>query len=95
MVRKILQPFYTAYAILVFAVLFLILLLPVLLISIGNNARSRERIWQVLRVGARLLLLLFFMPIKVIGQRPRGRFVIVANHISYLDAVVLLSLIHI
>ena len=53
---------------------------------------GKERRWRVIRWAARLLLRLLGIPIKVVGQEnlPVGQAcVVVANHASYMDGVVL------
>ncbi len=90
MVRKILQPFYTAYAVITFVAGLLINFPFFLLISIGNNIAARRAIYTIVRYWASSWLWMIGMPLKISGQKPRkGRYVVVANHISYLDTVVL------
>jgi 1-acyl-sn-glycerol-3-phosphate acyltransferase len=92
MVRKILQPFYTAYAVTIFVIGLLINFPFFLLISIGNNIAARRALYTITRFWATSWLWLTGMPLKIIGNPPtEGRYVIVANHISYLDPVVLFS----
>ncbi|MCW3122088.1 MAG: 1-acyl-sn-glycerol-3-phosphate acyltransferase [Flavipsychrobacter sp.] len=90
MVRKVLQPFYTAYVIITFAVSILLAFPFFVLISLGNNATSRKAIYTIIRYWCIGWLWLIGMPVKIIGKRPRtGRYVIVANHISYLDTLII------
>lgn len=92
MVRKILQPVYTAYAVITFIIGLLINFPFFLLISLGNNIAARKTLYIIIRYWARIWLWVIGMPLEVIGPRPpKGRYVIVANHISYLDPVVLFS----
>ena len=92
MVRKILQPFYTAYAVITFVIGLLINFPFFLLISTGNNIRARRTIYNIIRHWANVWLWITGMPLKRVGQLPpKRRYVIVANHISYLDAVVVFS----
>ena len=90
MVRKILQPFYTVYAVTTFVIGLLINFPFFLLISIGNNIAARSAIYTIIHYWARILLWVIGMPLKISGAKPpQGRYVITANHISYLDTVVL------
>ncbi len=94
MVRKLLQPFYTVYIILTF-VAGLLLLFPVFLaVSIANNAWSRRTIWRIIRPWSQTWLWIIGMPLRIQGQKPmKRRYVVVANHISYMDTVVVFSAI--
>lgn len=50
--------------------------------------------WAVTRAWSRLWLWLVGMPLKVHGKFPKkGRFVIIANHVSYLDPIVIFDLL--
>lgn len=90
MVRKLLQPFYTAYVILTFAASILIAFPFFVLISIGNNVAARKAIYTIIRYWSIGWLWLIGMPVRTIGKFPsRGRFIIVANHISYLDTLII------
>ena len=63
-----------------------------MLISIGNNIAARRTIYNIIRYWAKVWLWLTGLSLEVIGQRPPGkRYIIVANHISYLDTVVVFS----
>lgn len=90
MFRKLLQPFYTAYVIITFCVSVLTAFPFIVLISIGNSAASRKAIFTIIRYWAKVWLWAIGMPVKVQGERPgHNRYVIVANHISYLDTIVI------
>jgi 1-acyl-sn-glycerol-3-phosphate acyltransferase len=87
--RRILQPFYTFYAVTTFLVGLFITFPFYLLLSMGNTPRTRGAIYSIVRIWARTWLWVTGMPLKVSGPiPPKGRYVIVANHISYLDTVV-------
>ncbi|XZF12974.1 lysophospholipid acyltransferase family protein [Chitinophagaceae bacterium MMS25-I14] len=88
MIRRIFQPFYTAWALLTF-VLSVLLAFPLFaLISIGNSPKSRRAIWWIIHNWAKLWMLIIGMPLRLKGPRPApGRYVVVANHISYIDAI--------
>ncbi len=89
MVRKILQPFYTAYAVITFLIGLFINFPFFLLISIGNNITARRTLYTIIRYWAKCWLWVVGMPLKIVGAVPPDRrYVIVANHISYLDPVV-------
>jgi len=88
--RKILQPVYTAYAIVSFAIVLIVTCPFLLLLSLGNNAASRRAIYSIMSGGARIWLLIAGMPLRISGdRRPPGRHIVVANHISYLDTVMI------
>src|ERR1700733_7361744 len=92
MVRKILQPFYTAYAVITFLIGLFINFPFFVLISLGNNIAARRTLYTITRYWAKLWLWVAGMPLEIIGNRPpERRDIIVANHISYLDPVVLYS----
>lgn len=80
---------YAAYTAVVFTVLALLALLIVLLLP-GLAARR-----GLVRIAARLFLFLVGMRVRVVnpGNLPAGPCVIVANHASYLDGVVLKAIL--
>ena len=90
MLRKIVQPFYTAFVVITFLISLSIVFPLVALVSLGNSAKSRRGIYGILRTWSTLWLWLIGMPVRKKGIVPlQGRFVIVANHISYLDTIVI------
>jgi len=90
MFRKIIQPFYTAYVVATFVVSILIAFPFFLIISLGNNTLSRKAIYSIIRVWSILWLWLIGMGVKKTGKKPpKGRYIVVANHISYLDTLVI------
>lgn len=90
MLRKILQPFYTAYVVVSFAIGFFIAFPFFVLLSIGNNKQSRRIIYTIIKYWSRGWLWAIGMPLKKLGPQPVARrYIVVANHISYLDTVVL------
>ena len=94
MMRKLLQPFYTAYVVLSFVAGLLLLFPLFLLVSIPNNSWSRRTIWRIIRPWSQIWLWLIGMPLRIQGPKPPAkRYVIVANHISYMDTVVIFSAI--
>jgi len=75
---------------LTFAVSVLIAFPFFVLISLGNNAAARRTIWTIIHYWAFGWLWISGMPLKRKGKKPPpGRYVIVLNHISYLDAIVI------
>jgi 1-acyl-sn-glycerol-3-phosphate acyltransferase len=88
MLRFLWQPLYFAFAISTFSASVLLAFPFVLLISAGKSKRSRRLIWTIAHWWGKLWLWLIGMPLKITGNYPdKGRYVIVANHISYLDAI--------
>lgn len=87
-VRTLLQPFYTAWVIATFLASLLLAFPFFLLISLGNNHRSRRTIAYIVKVWSRGWLVVIGMPMRRVGPRPpHGKYVVVANHISYLDTI--------
>ncbi len=90
MLRKLLQPFYTAYVLLSFVVCLLAAFPFFVLISIGNNIAARKAIYTIIRYWSEAWLWLIGMPVKRLGPKPpKGKYVVVANHISYMDTLVI------
>lgn len=90
MLRKFLQPFYTIYVIVTFLVGLFITFPVFLLLALPNKPSSRRLIYCIVKAWATGWLWVIGMPLRVKGEKPpQGRHVIVANHISYMDTVVL------
>jgi len=90
MIRKVIQPFYTIWALSTFVGSVLLAFPLFALIAIGNNAKSRKAIWWIIHNWAKFWLLLIGMPMRRSKMRPpEGKYVVVANHISYIDAIVI------
>src|SRR6185437_15594532 len=90
MARKVLQPFYTAYVVVTFLICLFLAFPYFLIASIGNNPASRKRIWKFIHYWAKGWLWLIGMPVKIMGTKPpEGKYVIVSNHISYIDTIVI------
>jgi 1-acyl-sn-glycerol-3-phosphate acyltransferase len=86
--RNILQPFYTLYVLVTFLASLIIAFPFFLIIGSFDNARARRIITSVVQYWAKGWLLLIGMPVNRFGIFPKDKkFVIVANHISYLDTV--------
>lgn len=93
MIRKLLQPFYTAYIVMIFLATLFIVLPFYLLLSIPRSRQGRRWMWRLSKTWARLWLWLAAMPVRCSGRAPRGRFVVVANHVSYLDPIVIFDVL--
>ncbi len=92
MLRKIVQPFYTLYVLLTFLVCLLVCFPAFALISIGNNIKARKAIYTIIKYWAKGWLWAIGMPVKTTGDMPTdGRYVIVANHISYMDTIAIFA----
>lgn len=58
-----------------------------------NAGKRREREDRILRSGSRLVARLLAMRVHVDGPPPRGRFLLVSNHLSYLDVIALMCVL--
>lgn len=88
MIRAILRPFYTAFVLLTFIVSLLIAFPFFLVIGYRDDSKARRLITTIVQYWAKGWLFTIGMPMKVSGNFPKDKkFVIVANHISYLDTV--------
>jgi len=58
-----------------------------------DAAKRREREDRILRRGSRLLARVLGLRVHVEGSPPRGRFLLVSNHLSYLDVPALMSVL--
>lgn len=88
MVRKVLQPFYTAFVFITFLVCILVAFPFFLLIGSRDHPTSREAIWHIVHYWAIGWLALIGMPLRKLGVKPGNRkYVVIANHISYMDTV--------
>jgi 1-acyl-sn-glycerol-3-phosphate acyltransferase len=89
MLRTLLQPFYTAFVALTFLISIVVAFPVFALISLGNNIGARKLIHKLIRLWATSWLWLIGMPVRVSGKLPDGKYIIVANHISYMDTLVI------
>jgi len=88
MIRKILQPFYTAFVLVTFLSSILAGFPLFLLLGASGSGRGRRAIFSIIKVWSTAWLWLIGMPVRRSGQLPpEGRYVIVANHCSYLDSL--------
>ncbi len=82
---------YVLYAVLSFSVLFLVLF-PFFLLLGWMGKWGRKVIWQLIRLWSYIWFFLIGMPVKrVYREKPqKGRpYIVVANHISYLDTAMI------
>lgn len=88
MIRRILQPFYTFFVLASF-VASLVIASPVfLIVGSKDSAGARRIIAAIVQYWSRAWLWCIGMKIAVEGDFPKNsKFVIIANHISYLDTV--------
>lgn len=94
MIRKVLQPFCTAYIVCIFVATLFMVLPFYLLLSIPRNKWGRRWMWRLSKTWARVWLWLAGMPVRQLNKGPRdGRFVVVANHVSYLDPIVIFDVL--
>ena len=89
MLRKIVQPLYTFYVAFTFIISVFVAFPLFLLISLGNTTGSRKVIHLLIRYWSTIWLFIIGMPLRIREPMPEGRFIIVANHISYLDTLVI------
>jgi 1-acyl-sn-glycerol-3-phosphate acyltransferase len=88
MIRTVLQPFYTLFVLLTFLVSLLLAFPVFFVVGIKDTAKARKIIWIVVHYWAKCWLTLIGMPMTIKGSFPKDqKFVIVANHISYLDTI--------
>jgi 1-acyl-sn-glycerol-3-phosphate acyltransferase len=88
--KTIAQPFYAAWVLITFMAGLLVVLPFYMLLSVRNNMRARKAISKLLKAWMRVWFVVIGMPVTVSGPKPpQGRYVVVANHISYLDPLVL------
>jgi 1-acyl-sn-glycerol-3-phosphate acyltransferase len=88
-IRKVLQPFYTTWVLLTFLVSLLLAFPFFLIISLGNSIAARRTLYYIIKYWSKCWLFIIGMPVKVNGQMPGKdiRYVIISNHISYIDSI--------
>lgn len=90
LLRRIAQPFYTAFVVITFVASLLITFPFFFVLGLINNPSSRQVLYRFIKSWSVFWLWLIGMPLKVSGVVPeKKRYIVVANHISYLDTVVL------
>lgn len=88
MIRNFLQPFYTLFVLATFLVCLLLAFPVFFFIGIKDTTKARKIIWFVVHHWAKRWLWLIGMHTDVSGIFPKDKkFIIVANHISYLDTI--------
>lgn len=86
--KKIIQPIFAVYALLTFVVTLLTVFPLFLLFGYKDSGKARNLVWNIVHFWAKFWLFIIGMPIRNVGHYSKGKkYVIVANHISYLDAV--------
>lgn len=95
MLRRIIQPFYTTYAILIFCTCFTVALIVMRLSTFGmkKSLAARKRINTIARQCFNTYLWLTGMPVSVVGRESYKKCIYVANHTSYLDTITIFSAI--
>jgi len=84
---KVVQVVYCVYALVMFA-FFMLLALPVILISSAFGIKGGNFLYNVCKVWARLWYIVILVKHKELYESPHDKkrqFIFVANHISYLD----------
>ncbi len=88
--RRLAQPFYSAYVAVTFVCSILLIFPLVLVLSFRDHYKNRKIIFGILKIWSQIWLTLIGMPLRRMGPLPPSRkFIVVANHISYLDGVVI------
>jgi 1-acyl-sn-glycerol-3-phosphate acyltransferase len=95
MVKALLQPVYTFIVLLSFVACLLVAFPLFFVLGMFNSAMGRKIIWYIVSYWAKGWLFLIGMPLSISGNRPDKDFkcVYVANHISYLDTIVIYAAI--
>ncbi len=90
MAKKILQPFYTLYVLLTFIITVASLLPVFMVLGSGKSVRMRAALHFVVKTWASAWLWIIGMGVRVSGKQPqKGKYIVVVNHISYLDTLVI------
>jgi 1-acyl-sn-glycerol-3-phosphate acyltransferase len=90
MFKSLVQAFYTLYVVIIFVATLLLVLPFYYLFSLPDNALSRRMTWRLTWCWSKLWLRLTGMWVKPYGKLAEGeKFVVIANHVSYLDPIVI------
>lgn len=90
MLRKVFQPFYSAWVILTFICSLLAAFPFIFTIGLWDKPAARKMIWYIVHYWSIGWLFCMGMPVSRKGKIPGDeRYVYVANHISYIDTVVI------
>lgn len=91
---KLLQPFYSAWVILTFIACLLTAFPIFFLVGLWDKPGARRFIWIIIHYWAIGWMFCIGMPMRRLGKLPgKERYVYVANHISYLDTVLIYAAI--
>lgn len=94
MLRKLFQPFYSTWVIVTFLSSVLLAYPVMFIIGLWDKAWARRVIWNIVHYWSIGWQCLVGMPVTRIGPRPDNqKYVYVANHISYLDTVLIYAAI--
>jgi 1-acyl-sn-glycerol-3-phosphate acyltransferase len=92
MLRRLFQPFFTAYVVATFFITLLLIMPFTLTAGLFDNSRARRFTFHLLRAWSRTWLFLIGMPLKrTNAPPPPGKYIVVANHRSYIDGVLIFS----
>ncbi len=91
LLKNILRVFFIPYATIVFLAGLVVVFTLAILLSASNSLTARKTLFSAIKVWSRVTLFLTFAPIKLYGRPPGGRYVMVCNHISYIDPINLFS----
>jgi 1-acyl-sn-glycerol-3-phosphate acyltransferase len=88
MLRFVFQPFYTLFVLVLFVASLLLIYPFFLIMGLRDSPGSRRLTTRVVQFWARKWLWIIGMPARTMGVFPANKkFIIVANHISYLDTI--------
>jgi 1-acyl-sn-glycerol-3-phosphate acyltransferase len=94
MLKRILQPFYAAYVLVTFVACLLAALPLFLVFGSIDKAWARRVIWNIVHYWGIAWLFCIGQPMIIKGSSPsRRKYVYVANHISYMDTVLIYAAI--
>jgi len=91
MLKNILRLFFIPYATVLFLAGLVIVFTLAMILSISDSLVSRKALFTLIKGWSRVTLFLTFSPVKMYGRPPGGRYVMVSNHISYIDPISLFS----
>jgi 1-acyl-sn-glycerol-3-phosphate acyltransferase len=88
LLRAVIQPFYSLFVLVTFVISLLFAFPVFFILGVRDRPSRRKIITGIVKFWARGWLSIIGMPIQVSGSFPKDKkFIIVANHISYLDTV--------
>ena len=87
---KILRPVYILYILLLFGISISILFPIILILSLFN---AKKTIFYLMKYWVKWWLFMIGMSPTIYGNVPNGKYIYVANHISYLDSMVVFATI--